>query len=98
MFIYLGIGLSSEFTQSVFGVQTTQQIDTERLSMPVFDNPLSKRVRGIIDSIQSERTRCMRVRIFLENFDHISKKFHFLQDCACSSTRQARGRLAPFPD
>lgn len=63
MFIYLGIGLSPEFTQSVFGAQSTQQIDTERIGLPVFDNPMSKRVRGIVESIQKERTRCMRVRM-----------------------------------
>lgn len=61
MFIYLGLGLSTDFVQSVFGVPSTQQIDTERVGLPVFDNPMSKRVRGIVDSIQKERTRCMRV-------------------------------------
>jgi protein transport protein SEC24 len=61
MFMWLGIGLSPEFTQSVFGAPCTQQIDTERCGLPVFDNPLSRRVRGIVESIQKERTRCMRV-------------------------------------
>ncbi len=61
MFMWLGIGLSSEFTQSVFGAQCTQQIDTERSGLPVFDNALSKRVRSIVENIQNERTRCMRV-------------------------------------
>lgn len=61
MFIWLGIGLSNEFTQSVFGAQTTQLIDTERGGLPVFDNTLSKLVRGIVDKIQIERHRCMRV-------------------------------------
>lgn len=61
MFMWLGLGLSPEFTQSVFGAQCTQQIDTDRTGLPVFDNPLSKRVRGIVDSIQNEKHRCMRV-------------------------------------
>jgi len=63
MFIWLGIGLSPEFTQSVFGAQSTQQIDAERCGLPVFDNPLSKAVRETVETIQKERTRCMRVRI-----------------------------------
>lgn len=63
MFIYLGIGLSSEFTQSVFGAPSTQQIDAERIGLPVFDNAWSKRVRETVEGIQNERTRCMRVRI-----------------------------------
>lgn len=67
MFIWLGIGLSNDFTQSVFGAQTTQLIDTERGGLPVFDNALSKIVRGIIDKIQTERHRCMRVsHLFLK--------------------------------
>lgn len=63
MFIYLGLGLSPEFTQSVFGAQGTQQVDTDRIGLPVFDNNWSKRVRGIVENIQKERTRCMRVSI-----------------------------------
>jgi protein transport protein SEC24 len=55
--------LSSEFTQSVFGAQCTQQIDTERTGLPEFDNPLSKRIRDIVQTIQKDRTRCMRVSI-----------------------------------
>lgn len=68
MFIWLGLGLSPEFTQSVFGVQHCQQIDTERGCLPILENPLSKRVRGIIDAIQAERPRYMRVNLFLFNF------------------------------
>lgn len=78
MFIYLGIGLSPEFTQSVFGAQSTQQIDTERIGLPVFDNALSKRVRGIVDGIQKERTRCMRVssiKLHLNIKSHLIKPF-----------------------
>lgn len=70
LFVYLGFGLSPEFTQQVFGVQNTHQIDTERTGLPVLDNPLSKRVHGIVDRIQNEKTRCMRVsdnQIFLQD-------------------------------
>lgn len=98
MFIYLGLGLPTDFVQSVFGVPSTQQIDTERVGLPVFDNPMSKRVRGIVESIQKERTRCMRVRIFIIlSFKTESHSISF-QDCARSSTRQAWGCLAAFPD
>lgn len=61
MFVWLGLSLAPEFTQSVFGAHTSQQIDTDRLGLPVFDNPLSKRVRGIVDQIQASKHRCMRV-------------------------------------
>uniref|UniRef100_A0A182P5G9 Protein transport protein Sec24C n=1 Tax=Anopheles epiroticus TaxID=199890 RepID=A0A182P5G9_9DIPT len=52
MFMWLGLSLSPEFTQSVFGAQCTQQIDTDRTGLPVFDNPLSKRIRGILTLVK----------------------------------------------
>lgn len=70
MFIYLGMGLSPEFTQAVFGVSNTQQVDTERVGLPSFDNAWSKRIHGIVNGIQKERTRCMRVRVCLKKFNH----------------------------
>lgn len=63
MFIWLGLSLAPEFTQSVFGAPSSQQIDTDRCGVPVFDNPLSQRIRDIIDSIQAERPRCMRITL-----------------------------------
>lgn len=67
LFIWVGLSLAPEFTQAVFSAPCSQQIDTDRPGLPVLENPLSKRVRGIIDSIQAERPRCMRVS------KHISK-------------------------
>lgn len=61
MFIWLGLNLAPEFTQAVFNAHSSQQVDTDRPGIPVLDNALSHRVRGIIDSIQAERPRCMRV-------------------------------------
>lgn len=61
MFIWLGLNLSPEFVQPVFGVQCAQQIDTDKLGLPVFENPLSNRLRQIVEKLQNERTRCMRV-------------------------------------
>lgn len=78
MFLWLGVGLSSEFTQSVFGAPCTQQIDTERTGLPVFDNPLSKRIRGIVETIQRERTRCMRIALVRQRDKLESVLRHFL--------------------
>lgn len=61
MFIWLGSNLAPEFTQAVFSAQCSMQVDTDRPGIPVLDNPMSNRIRGIIDSIQAERPRCMRV-------------------------------------
>ncbi|XP_053694400.1 protein transport protein Sec24C isoform X2 [Sabethes cyaneus] len=78
MFMWLGLGLSSEFTLSVFGAQCTQQIDTDRTGLPVFDNPLSKRVRGIVDSIQNGKHRCMRLTLVKQRDKLESVLRHFL--------------------
>lgn len=61
MFVWLGLSLAPEFTQAVFGAPCSQQIDTDRCGVPVYDNALSERVRGIIEQIQAERPRGMRV-------------------------------------
>lgn len=68
MFIWLGLALPTEFIQSVFGFPNIQQIDTDKSGLPILDTPMSQRIRNIIDSIQAERPRCMRVIIFF----HIS--------------------------
>lgn len=61
MFVWVGLNLAPEFTQAVFSTHSAQLIDSDRPGLPVLDNPLSKRVRGIVDRIQAERPRCMRV-------------------------------------
>lgn len=61
MFLWLGMNLSTEFVQAVFGVFRTHEVDTERLGLPVMENPLSQRVRGIVEKIQERKSRCMRV-------------------------------------
>uniref|UniRef100_A0AAG5DSX1 Protein transport protein Sec24C n=1 Tax=Anopheles atroparvus TaxID=41427 RepID=A0AAG5DSX1_ANOAO len=78
MFMWLGLSLSSEFTQSVFGAQCTQQIDTDRTGLPVFDNPLSKRIRAIVDRIQQEKHRCMRLTLVKQRDKLESVLRHFL--------------------
>ncbi|XP_058447296.1 protein transport protein Sec24C [Malaya genurostris] len=78
MFMWLGLGLSSEFTLSVFGAQCTQQIDTDRTGLPVFDNPLSKRIRGIVDSIQNAKHRCMRLTLVKQRDKLENVLRHFL--------------------
>ncbi|XP_058120150.1 protein transport protein Sec24C [Anopheles ziemanni] len=78
MFMWLGLSLSPEFTQSVFGAQCTQQIDTDRTGLPVFDNPLSKRIRAVVDRIQEEKHRCMRLTLVKQRDKLESVLRHFL--------------------
>lgn len=78
MFIWLGLGLSTEIVQQLFGVQCTAQVDTGKLSLPQMETPLSKRIRQIVEKIQQERTRCMRVTLVKQR-DKLESVFrHFL--------------------
>lgn len=63
MFLWLGLNLSTEFVQGVFGCFRTNEVDGERLGLPVLDTPLSQRVRGIVETIQEQRSRCMRLMV-----------------------------------
>lgn len=62
MFIWLGSNINPQWIQSVFGVTTVAQVDTDRSAIPPLDNPLNKRIRDIISYVQSERRYCMKVR------------------------------------
>jgi protein transport protein SEC24 len=63
MFIWLGMALSPQWIQSVFGVPSVVQVDTDRTALPVLDTPLNNRIRNIIDRIRAERHHCMRVSL-----------------------------------
>lgn len=63
MFMWLGLSLSPQWVQTVFGVGSVVQIDTDKTTIPVLDNSLNKRIRDIIAQVQSERRYCMRVSI-----------------------------------
>lgn len=62
MFLWLGLGLSPEWVQAVFGVPTCAQIDTDKVALPILENPISERVRNVVNNVRKQRHRCMRVR------------------------------------
>lgn len=61
MFLWLGLGLSPQWVQAVFGVPSVGQVDVDRTVLPTLDTPLSHRVTEIITEVRSQRHRCMRV-------------------------------------
>nr|XP_031826697.1 protein transport protein Sec24C [Nomia melanderi]XP_031826698.1 protein transport protein Sec24C [Nomia melanderi]XP_031826700.1 protein transport protein Sec24C [Nomia melanderi]XP_031826701.1 protein transport protein Sec24C [Nomia melanderi] len=63
MFLWLGLGLSTQWVQAVFGVPSVVQVDTDRTALPILDTPLNKRITDIIDRVRMERHRCMRLTI-----------------------------------
>jgi protein transport protein SEC24 len=63
LFLWIGLNVVKEWVQNVFEVHSAAQINTERTSLPELDNPLSVRIRSVIDSVRQQRHRCMRVGV-----------------------------------
>lgn len=61
MFLWLGMALSSQWIQNVFGVPSVVQVDTDRAALPILDTPLNNRITNIINRIRAERHRCVKV-------------------------------------
>lgn len=65
MFLWLGSNLNQTFLMDVLGIQNIAQLDIERFTVPVIDNPLNRAVRQVLSKIQEQRSHTMRVcRIF----------------------------------
>ena len=64
MFLWLGTALSSQWVQSVFGVPSVVQVDTDR-ALPILDTPLNNRITNIINRIRAERHHCVKVNNLL---------------------------------
>lgn len=65
MFLWVGANVAHEWTHSIFGDHLAAKIEIDPTSLPVFDNPLSRRLRQVIDLIRKQRHRSMKVRIIL---------------------------------
>lgn len=78
MFLWLGTSLSSQWVQSVFGVPSVVQVDTDRAALPILDTPLNNRITNIINQIHAERHRCMRLTIVRQREKLETVLRHFL--------------------
>ncbi|KAL1517226.1 hypothetical protein ABEB36_001019 [Hypothenemus hampei] len=106
LFLWVGLGASPEFVQSVFGAPSAIQIDIERPFLPELDNPLSVAVRRLIEDVRLERHRFMRLTIVRqrEKLEPVFK--HFLVedrgtdgsasyvDFLCHMHKEIRGLLS----
>lgn len=63
MFLWLGLSLSPQWVQAVFGVPSVMQVDTDRTVIPELNNPLNNRIIEIINHVRHERHRCMKLTI-----------------------------------
>lgn len=80
LFLWIGLNVSMEWVQKVFGVHSAAQIDIDRTSLPHLDNPLSARIHSVIASIRHQRHRYMRLTLVRQR-DKLEMVFkHFLME------------------
>lgn len=72
--MWLGMNAPTGFISNVFGVPTTPQVDTDKTALPNLENPMSMRVRRLIDDVREKRHRSMRVK-FLHLLLTVDKSF-----------------------
>lgn len=78
IFLWIGVNVQQGLIQNLFGVSSFSQINSTMYTLPVLDNPFSKRVRSIIDMFQSQRSRYMKLMIVKQE-DKLDLLFkHFL--------------------
>ncbi|KAM0728987.1 Protein transport protein Sec24C [Formica fusca] len=77
MFLWLGMALSSQWIQSVFGVPSVVQVDINRIVLPILDTPLNNRITNIINRIHAERHCCMKLTIVRQR-EKLELLRHFL--------------------
>lgn len=72
LFVWLGYNLSADWVRAVFGVQHSQQVDTNATGLPVLETALSRRVRQIVGDMQAQRPRHMKVSSNIVVFTKLS--------------------------
>ncbi|NXI15243.1 SC24C protein, partial [Irena cyanogastra] len=78
IFVWVGVNVQQGLIQNLFGVSSFSQISNALSTLPVLENPFSKKVRSIIDTLQGERSRYMKL-IIVKQEDKLEMLFkHFL--------------------
>uniref|UniRef100_A0A8D2P4B2 SEC24 homolog C, COPII coat complex component n=1 Tax=Zosterops lateralis melanops TaxID=1220523 RepID=A0A8D2P4B2_ZOSLA len=76
VFVWVGVSVQQSLIQNLFGVSSFSQISNSTL--PVLENPFSKKVRSIVDMLQGQRSRYMKL-IIVKQEDKLEMLFkHFL--------------------
>ncbi|VDP09444.1 unnamed protein product [Soboliphyme baturini] len=63
MFLWIGSGIDSQWLEQVFGVSSLTQLNCEKNIIPEKDNITSRRLRRLIDRLQTNRQRCLKLFI-----------------------------------
>ncbi|XP_074088953.1 protein transport protein Sec24C isoform X1 [Macrotis lagotis] len=78
LFLWVGASVQQSVVQSLFSVPSFSQINSGLSALPVLENPLSKRVRDLIDGFRAQRSRYMKL-IVVKQEDKLEMLFkHFL--------------------
>ncbi|XP_010140462.1 PREDICTED: protein transport protein Sec24C, partial [Buceros rhinoceros silvestris] len=78
IFIWVGVNVQQGLIQNLFGVSSFGQISKTLSTLPVLENSFSKKVRSIIDMLQAQRSRYMKL-IIVKQEDKLEMLFkHFL--------------------
>uniref|UniRef100_A0A8C3KFL0 SC24C protein n=1 Tax=Calidris pygmaea TaxID=425635 RepID=A0A8C3KFL0_9CHAR len=78
IFVWVGVNVQQSLIQNLFGVSSFSQISNALSTLPVLENPFSKKVRSIIDMLQAQRSRYMKL-IIVKQEDKLEMLFkHFL--------------------
>ncbi|XP_038599737.1 protein transport protein Sec24C isoform X2 [Tachyglossus aculeatus] len=77
LFIWVGANVQQSVVQSLFSVPSFGQISSGLSSLPVLENPFSKRVRALIDGFRAQRSRHMKL-IVVKQEDKLEMLFKHL--------------------
>ncbi|KAM9232400.1 protein transport protein Sec24C isoform 2-T2 [Leptosomus discolor] len=78
IFVWVGVNVQQGLIQNLFGVSSFSQISNALSTLPVLENPFSKKVRSVVDTLQVQRSRYMKL-IIVKQEDKLEMLFkHFL--------------------
>ncbi|NXD11205.1 SC24C protein, partial [Nothocercus nigrocapillus] len=78
IFVWVGVNVQQGLIQNLFGVSSFSQISNTLSTLPILENPFSKKVRSIVDMLQVQRSRYMKL-IIVKQEDKLEMLFkHFL--------------------
>ncbi|NXY91081.1 SC24C protein, partial [Alcedo cyanopectus] len=78
IFVWVGVNVQQGLIQNLFGVSSFGQISKALNTLPVLENPFSKKVRAIVGMLQVQRSRYMKL-IIVKQEDKLEILFkHFL--------------------
>merc|ERR1719220_1496569 len=86
IFMYITLAANPNWIQDVFGVPSAAQVVVERAYLEERSNPMSERVRGIVEALRSVRSRHMRL-VLVRQKDKLDILFrHYLCEDRAGST------------